>query len=187
YVIGGLAMLRVLQQSLNAAFGGTFTLGAVVCMTITVTELIPEARFALLGVGAPVWGLVFGIATSLFLEPGHFRRPPEPVEPLEEPPATPEKVERPVPPVPAWALEPDPKPAAATSESPFALPPPTAPLEAAAASPSAPESDAKPTAETAPLELTEPLPAKSESAPSEGSRAESEAEPAQKSKPEPKR
>jgi benzoate membrane transport protein len=159
YVIGGLAMLRVLQQSLAAAFGGTFTAGAVVCMVVTVTELIPEARFVLLGIGAPFWGLVFGILTSLLMEPGDFRKlaaaaaaepapaaasepAPEPEpgpvgEALREPvsapiparaaeaqaespapaaepapeagPAEPGPAERPRPPVPAWALEPDEK------------------------------------------------------------------------------
>jgi hypothetical protein len=106
YVIGGLAMLRVLQQSLAAAFGGKFTAGAVVCMVVTVTELIPEARFTLLGIGAPFWGLVFGIATSLLLEPEDFRGPASanagaPVAARDA---------RPRPPVPAWALEPDTKP-----------------------------------------------------------------------------
>jgi benzoate membrane transport protein len=135
YVIGGLAMLRVLQQSLTAAFGGTFAAGAVVCMVVTVTELIPEARFTLLGVGAPFWGLVFGIVTSLILEPGDFRklaaeaaasdaaRPPRPAQPerparsaqraaadVAEPVEIERRTERPRPPVPAWALEPEDRP-----------------------------------------------------------------------------
>ncbi|HEY7609720.1 MAG TPA: benzoate/H(+) symporter BenE family transporter [Alphaproteobacteria bacterium] len=137
FVIGGLAMLRVLQQSLAAAFGGKFTAGAVVCLAVTVTELIPEARFALLGIGAPFWGLVFGVAASLLLEPGDFRRPavaapaPAPAEPA---PPIEEKVQRPTPPVPAWALEPDEKPKPATAsemqsaaEPPPAVAPPTEP------------------------------------------------------------
>jgi hypothetical protein len=138
YVIGGLAMLRVLQQSLAAAFGGKFTAGAVVSMTVTVTELIPEARFTLLGIGAPFWGLVFGILASLLLEPGDFRKPAAQPVPAAEPAAAPaprvapvparaalepetgkasappeagaEPPERPRPPVPAWALDPDRKP-----------------------------------------------------------------------------
>lgn len=131
YVIGGLAMLRVLQQSLAAAFGGKFTAGAVVCMAVTVTELIPEARFALLGIGAPFWGLVFGIAASLLLEPEDFRRPataaPVPEAPVSESSAAEEKPERPRPPVPAWALEPEadnePAPASrATSPIPVEAP-----------------------------------------------------------------
>ncbi|MCW5774032.1 MAG: benzoate/H(+) symporter BenE family transporter, partial [Rhodospirillaceae bacterium] len=73
YVIGGLTMLRVLQQSLTASFGGKFAGGAVVCFAVTATELIPEARFTLLGFGAPFWGLVFGMLASMLLEPGDFR------------------------------------------------------------------------------------------------------------------
>jgi len=124
YVIGGLAMLRVLQQSMTAAFSGKFAAGAVVCMAITVTELIPEARFALLGIGAPFWGLVFGIVASLFLEPGDFRRPAAAV-PAVPSLSIPEKVERPVPPVPAWALEPSAKESAPLlPEPPLSLPAP---------------------------------------------------------------
>ena len=139
YVIGGLAMLRVLQQSLAAAFGGKFTAGSVVCLTVTVTELIPEARFALLGIGAPFWGLVFGILASLLLEPGDFRKPavpaPSPAAPAQEvvrlevpAPATDaaerDRSERPRPPVPTWALDPEKRPeperaaAAATADAP---------------------------------------------------------------------
>jgi benzoate membrane transport protein len=109
YVIGGLAMLRVLQQSLAAAFAGKFTAGAVVCMVITVTELIPEARFALLGIGAPFWGLVFGIAASLLLEPGDFRRPTAAEAPVVPELAPPEPAPAPAPvqssdaPIPARA------------------------------------------------------------------------------------
>jgi benzoate membrane transport protein len=173
YVIGGLAMLRVLQQSLAAAFGGKFTAGAVVCMTVTVTELIPEARFALLGIGAPFWGLVFGILASLLLEPGDFRKPaaaqPEavpapaaaPQPDVEAPPAVEtgeaDRAERPRPPVPAWALEPDKKPeperaasaAAVAPETPAAAPaePPSAPDAPAAAPPPGPAPDAAPAAD----------------------------------------
>ena len=119
FVIGGLAMLRVLQQSLAAAFGGKFTAGAVVCMVVTVTELIPEARFSLLGIGAPFWGLVFGIFASLLLEPEDFRKPAA-AQPAPVPaPVAAGKAARPRPPVPAWALEPDtkPGPAAVAPES----------------------------------------------------------------------
>ena len=192
YVIGGLAMLRVLQQSLAAAFGGKFTAGAVVCMTVTVTELIPEARFALLGIGAPFWGLVFGILASLLLEPGDFRKPaaqpagapsPLPVaaavaaEALREesPPsavAEPDRAERPRPPVPTWALDPDKKPeperavAAAAVAAELAAAAPAdgaeadgaaAPQEAARETPQIPASDSP--AEPAPAEAAPAAPA----------------------------
>ncbi len=183
YVIGGLAMLRVLQQSLAAAFGGKFTAGAVVCMTVTVTELIPEARFALLGIGAPFWGLVFGILASLLLEPGDFRKPaaqpaadaapaptpaPIPAEAAREEPspvpagiADADKAERPRPPVPSWALEPDKKPeperaaAAAAAAGEVAAAPATE--SAAAAAPSEPVQEALPPA--ASVSPAEPAPA----------------------------
>ncbi len=148
YVIGGLAMLRVLQQSLAAAFGGRFTAGAVVCMVVTVTELIPEARFELLGIGAPFWGLVFGIVTSLLLEPGDFRKPATAL-PAEIPAAVPaaeavpapvaEGPQRPRPPVPAWALQPEQKPK---------------PTHAKAEEDAKPEQAAKPKEEVKPKEET---------------------------------
>ena len=192
YVIGGLAMLRVLQQSLAAAFGGKFTAGAVVCMVVTVTELIPEARFALLGIGAPFWGLVFGILASLLLEPGDFRKPapavavpapaepaapaPVPAEPEAAPPpaeaaAEPDRSERPRPPIPAWALEPDKKPeperaaAAAAAERAQAE---AAATEAAAA----PADDILPLTETVTIQLAPLAPPAGEAA------AESAAAPA---------
>lgn len=120
YVIGGLAMLRVLQQSLAAAFGGKFTAGSVVCMTVTVTELIPEARFALLGIGAPFWGLVFGILASLLLEPGDFRKPAAQPAVAPQPPAAPAAAPAPeTAPAPARAAqEPPPRPASPPSEAP---------------------------------------------------------------------
>ena len=68
YIIGGLAMLPVLQQAFTAGFGGRFAIGATVSLVVTVTDLIPGVNVNLLGIGAPFWGLVFGAATSLLLE-----------------------------------------------------------------------------------------------------------------------
>ena len=68
YIIGGLAMLPVLQQAFTAGFGGRFAIGATVSFVVTVTDLIPGVNVNLLGIGAPFWGLVFGAATSLLLE-----------------------------------------------------------------------------------------------------------------------
>ncbi len=73
YVLGGLAMLKVLEGSFIAAFSGRFTLGALVTFIITVTDLIPSVNSDLFGIGAPFWGLVFGAAVSLLLERDHFR------------------------------------------------------------------------------------------------------------------
>jgi benzoate membrane transport protein len=72
FVIGGLAMMRVLQQSFVQGFGSKFTMGATVTFVVTVTDLIPGYNASLLGIGAPFWGLVFGMAVSLLLERGDF-------------------------------------------------------------------------------------------------------------------
>lgn len=73
FVLGGLAMLKVLQGSFIAAFSGRYTLGALVTFIVTVTDLIPSVRADLFGIGAPFWGLVFGALVSLILERDHFR------------------------------------------------------------------------------------------------------------------
>ena len=67
-VLAGLAMLRVLGAAFVAAFNGTFTLGAVVTFLVTVAGL------PILNIGAPFWGLVFGVATSFVMERGDFGR-----------------------------------------------------------------------------------------------------------------
>jgi benzoate membrane transport protein len=74
YIIGGLAMLNVLRQSFVTAFGGKFALGALVTFIVTVTDLMPEVRVQIFGIGAPFWGLVFGIIVSLALERGDFAK-----------------------------------------------------------------------------------------------------------------
>lgn len=102
YIIGGLAMLPVLQQSFTAGFGGRFAIGATVSLIVTVTDLIPGVNVNLLGIGAPFWGLVFGAATSLLLERRDYAEliaagngPPAPrrqeAEPAAEPEAAPPK------------------------------------------------------------------------------------------------
>jgi len=73
YIIGGLAMLPVLQQAFSTGFGGRFAIGATVTFVVTVTDLIPNVNVNLLGIGAPFWGLVFGAGTSLLLERRDFR------------------------------------------------------------------------------------------------------------------
>jgi benzoate membrane transport protein len=64
--LGGLAMLRVLQTAFSAAFGGKFTLGALVTFLVTVADV------PILNVGAAFWGLVIGFAVSWLLERGDF-------------------------------------------------------------------------------------------------------------------
>ncbi|MCK6407994.1 benzoate/H(+) symporter BenE family transporter [Thauera sp.] len=65
-VLGGLAMLRVLQGAFVASFAGRFTLGALVSMLVTVTDL------ALLNIGAAFWGLLAGFLVSWLMERADF-------------------------------------------------------------------------------------------------------------------
>ena len=65
--LAGLAMLRVLQTAFTASFGGRFSFGALICFLVTVAD-VPIAQ-----IGAPFWGLLFGLATSWLLERGPAR------------------------------------------------------------------------------------------------------------------
>jgi benzoate membrane transport protein len=60
--LAGLAMLKVLQSAFTASFGGRFSLGALVCFLVTVADV------PILHIGAPFWGLVFGLAAAWLLE-----------------------------------------------------------------------------------------------------------------------
>ena len=64
--LGGLAMLRVLQASFVGAFGGRFTLGALVTFAVTVADL------TIWNIGAAFWGLVAGWAVAGLLERADF-------------------------------------------------------------------------------------------------------------------
>jgi benzoate membrane transport protein len=61
-VLGGLAMLPVLNTSFNAAFSGTAPMGALVAFLVTVSGV------QILNIGAAFWGLVFGYAVTMLLE-----------------------------------------------------------------------------------------------------------------------
>jgi benzoate membrane transport protein len=66
-VLGGLAMLRVLQGAFLASFGGgRFTLGALVSLLVTVADL------GIANIGAAFWGLVAGFAVSWLMEKQDF-------------------------------------------------------------------------------------------------------------------
>ena len=67
--LAGLAMLRVLQTAFTVSFGGRFTLGALVTFLVTVADV------PIFNVGAPFWGLVFGLAASWLLERSAFSAP----------------------------------------------------------------------------------------------------------------
>jgi benzoate membrane transport protein len=59
-----LAILRVLQAAFAIAFAERHTRGAFTAFTATVTDV------TILSIGAPFWGLVFGVAISWLLERG---------------------------------------------------------------------------------------------------------------------
>jgi benzoate membrane transport protein len=61
-LLGGLAMLGVLQGAFTTAFNGPHALGALVSFLVTLSGV------AIGHVGAPFWGLVFGYAATLLLE-----------------------------------------------------------------------------------------------------------------------
>jgi len=67
--LGGLAMLRVLQNAFVASFRTTHTFGALVTFIVTV------ANVPIFNIGAPFWGLVIGFLCSKLFEPGDFTKP----------------------------------------------------------------------------------------------------------------
>jgi benzoate membrane transport protein len=69
-------MLKVLQSSFVAAFGGRVTLAALVTFVVTVSGVTA------FNIGAPFWGLVAGVATAWLLERDDLARDRagEPVE-----------------------------------------------------------------------------------------------------------
>ncbi|MGE0735174.1 MAG: benzoate/H(+) symporter BenE family transporter [Alphaproteobacteria bacterium] len=68
-ILGGLALLRVLQASFVQAFRDKFTLGALVVFLVTVSDL------RIFNIGPAFWGLVFGLATSWLMERKDFETP----------------------------------------------------------------------------------------------------------------
>lgn len=67
-MVGGLAMLRVLQTTFQTAFKGECPLGALVAFLVSV------ANVPIFNIGAPFWGLVFAVAASWLLERDGLRR-----------------------------------------------------------------------------------------------------------------
>ncbi len=65
-VLGGLAMLRVLQAAFTASFRDRFTLGTLVSFLVTVSDL------PVLNIGAAFWGLIAGLGMSWLLERRDF-------------------------------------------------------------------------------------------------------------------
>jgi benzoate membrane transport protein len=65
-VLGGLAMLRVLQGAFLSSFNGKFSLGALISLLVTVADI------SLLNIGAAFWGLLAGFVVSWMMEKGDF-------------------------------------------------------------------------------------------------------------------
>ena len=70
--LGGLGILKVLQSAFVNAFGGRFSLGALVTFVITVSGV------TIFNVGAPFWGVVAGLCISALLERSDFKALVEP-------------------------------------------------------------------------------------------------------------
>jgi len=62
--LAGLAMLRVLQSAFAIAFRERHALGALVAFLVTVADV------AIVGIGAPFWGLVLGAGGAALVERG---------------------------------------------------------------------------------------------------------------------
>jgi len=60
--LAGLAILRVLQTAFQASFSERFSFGALICFLVTVADV------PIFHIGAPFWGLVFGLVASWLLE-----------------------------------------------------------------------------------------------------------------------
>lgn len=65
-MLGGLAMLRVLQAAFLGAFRGKFTLGALVSLLVTVADI------TIGNIGAAFWGLLAGLLVAWLLERADF-------------------------------------------------------------------------------------------------------------------
>jgi benzoate membrane transport protein len=61
-VLGGLALLRVLQNWMATAFSGDLSLGALTAFLVTLSGV------SIFHIGAAFWGLILGVAVSWLLE-----------------------------------------------------------------------------------------------------------------------
>jgi len=65
-VLGGLAMLRVLQGAFIASFSGRFSLGALISLMVSVADI------GLFNIGAAFWSLLAGFVVSWLMEKRDF-------------------------------------------------------------------------------------------------------------------
>ena len=66
-LLGGLALLRVLQDAFQNAFANRFTLGALMAFMVTVSNV------TFFNIGSAFWGLVAGCILSLIMERQDFK------------------------------------------------------------------------------------------------------------------
>jgi benzoate membrane transport protein len=69
--LGGIAMLKALQQAFVTAFSTTFTLGSLVTFVVTISGL------NLLNIHAAFWGILIGYTVSRLLERHHHSPSPQ--------------------------------------------------------------------------------------------------------------
>lgn len=67
-MLGGLAMLRVLQGAFVSSFRGAYAFGALTSLLVTIADI------PLFGIGAAFWGLVAGAIVSRILEREHYAK-----------------------------------------------------------------------------------------------------------------
>ena len=61
-VLGGLAVLKVLENAFVAAFCDRYSAAALVTLLVTVSGV------SLFNIGSPFWGIVIGVVMSLFVK-----------------------------------------------------------------------------------------------------------------------
>ncbi|WP_329955825.1 benzoate/H(+) symporter BenE family transporter [Calidifontibacillus erzurumensis] len=66
-LLGGLALLGVLKNTLEQSFSSNFKMGALFSFMITISEI------EFLNIGAPFWGLAFGTIVSFIMEKEDFK------------------------------------------------------------------------------------------------------------------
>ncbi|NED69676.1 benzoate transporter, partial [Streptomyces sp. SID10244] len=73
--VGGLALLRALQNAFRSAFSSRFTMGALVTFLVSISDL------SFLNIGSAFWGLIAGLVVSRLVEREDFRTGAGPVAP----------------------------------------------------------------------------------------------------------
>lgn len=76
--LGGIAMLKALQQAFVTAFSTTFTLGSLVTFVVTISGL------NLFNIHAAFWGILIGYTVSRLLERHHHSTSPQVASPSDQ-------------------------------------------------------------------------------------------------------